>query len=99
MPGSQIPSLNRSYEVHRQKGRKSRSNKKGTGSLVAIDIIIPEPRPWHWQKLLVDRLQRQGHDVAVYAEPGTSGAPLALAAVLGAERRAFRRRDPALASA
>ena len=66
--------------------------------MLAIDIIVPGSRPWHWQKLLIDRLERQGHDVGVQAHPGTSGVPFMLDAMLGLERRAFRRKGVALAS-
>jgi hypothetical protein len=66
--------------------------------LLAIDIIVPKTRPWHWQKLLIDRLRQQGHDVGVQAQEGTSGVPFVLAAMLGLERTVFRRKSAALAS-
>ena len=66
--------------------------------MLAIDIIIPKTRPWHWQRVLINRLQRQGHDIGVQAQAGTAGVPFTLAAMLGLERKAFRRKGAALAS-
>lgn len=66
--------------------------------LLAVDVIVPRSRPWQWQKLAIERLQRQGHDVAVVVAPGASGPPAVLAAMLALERTLLRRRHGALAA-
>ena len=64
---------------------------------LAIDVVIPERAARGWQKAVIQRLDAQGHDVAVVPErakpwPATANAVLAL------ERALFRRRGGALAS-
>lgn len=66
--------------------------------MLAIDVLVPDNGPRLWQKVVVDRLRADGHDVAVVLRPDASAWPLMVNAALGMERRVFRRNDPGLAS-
>ncbi|WP_246691304.1 MULTISPECIES: hypothetical protein [unclassified Mesorhizobium] len=67
--------------------------------MLAIDVIVPQSAPRLWQKILVERLRSDGHDVAVLQQPGTAGWPGSAKAAFAFEQRLFRRRRPNLAAA
>jgi hypothetical protein len=70
---------------------------KGDRIMTAVDVIVPACRPRFWQKLVVDRLQAAGHDVAVRLERA-SPWPAPAVHLLQMERRLFRRDGPGLAT-
>ncbi|MDT2022949.1 hypothetical protein [Methylocella sp. CPCC 101449] len=64
----------------------------------AIDVIVPPIAPRGWQKLLIERLQAEGHDVAVLHQPEAARWPLTTTSILALERRLFRRKAFSLAA-
>ena len=68
-------------------------------SLLAIDVVIPSAAARGWQLLLVERLQADGHDVAVRHRHERHRWSAAMRTALGIERRLFRRGADGLASA
>jgi hypothetical protein len=64
----------------------------------SIDIIVPKSAPRRWQEVVIERLQADGHDIAVLYEPGSDGWPTTINAALAFERKIFRRHDMALAA-
>jgi hypothetical protein len=67
--------------------------------MLAIDVIVPQSAPRLWQKIVIERLRSDGHDVAVLKQSGTAGWPAAAKAAFAFEQRLFRRRRPDLAGA
>ncbi|MBN9084239.1 MAG: hypothetical protein BGP04_13525 [Rhizobiales bacterium 62-17] len=64
----------------------------------AIDVIVPPIAPRGWQKLLIERLQAEGHDVAVQHQTEAAHWPVTTTSILALERRLFRRRAFSLAA-
>ena len=67
--------------------------------MLAIDVIVPQTAPRLWQKIVIEQLQSDGHDVAVLQQPGAAGWPGSTKAAFAFEQRLFRRRRPNLAAA
>jgi hypothetical protein len=66
--------------------------------MLAIEVIVPQSGPRLWQRLAIERLEADGHDVAVLHRPGTASWPAAARAAFLFEQRLFRRRRPGLAA-
>ena len=67
--------------------------------MLAIEVIVPQSAPRYWQKLAIERLQAEGHDVAVRHQPGAAPWPAATTAAFAFEQRLFRRHGPRLSTA
>lgn len=67
--------------------------------MLAIEVIVPQSAPRYWQKLAIERLQAEGHDVAVRHQPGVAPWPAATTAAFAFEQRLFRRHGPRLGTA
>ncbi|WP_292491579.1 hypothetical protein [Mesorhizobium sp.] len=67
--------------------------------MLAIEVIIPQSAPRHWQQVAIERLQADGHDVAIAHQPGPAGWPATAKAAFQFEQRLFRRHGPLLGSA
>ncbi|UCI07135.1 hypothetical protein [Mesorhizobium sp. B1-1-8] len=66
--------------------------------MLAIEVIVPQSAPRRWQKIAIERLQAEGHDVAVRHQPATAGWPAAATAAFAFERHLFRRGGPLLSA-
>ncbi len=66
--------------------------------MLAIEVIVPQSAPRLWQQVAIERLEADGHDVAVLHHPGTASWPAAARAAFLFEQRLFRRRGPGLAA-
>ncbi|OHV83216.1 glucosamine inositolphosphorylceramide transferase family protein [Mesorhizobium sp. ORS 3428] len=66
--------------------------------MLAIEVIVPQSAPRRWQQVAIERLQADGHDVAVRHQPGPASWPAAAKAAFQFEQRLFRRRGPNLAA-
>ncbi|RWM30830.1 hypothetical protein [Mesorhizobium sp.] len=67
--------------------------------MLAIEVIVPQSAPRHWQQVAIERLEADGHDVAVLQQPGPASWPASAKAAFQFEQRLFRRRGPLLGSA
>ncbi|CDX13647.1 conserved hypothetical protein [Mesorhizobium sp. ORS 3324] len=65
--------------------------------MLAIQVIVPQSAPRRWQQVAIERLEADGHDVAIAHQPGPAGWPAAAKAAFRFEQRLFRRRGPHLA--
>jgi len=66
--------------------------------MLAIEVVVPQSAPRLWQQVAIERLEADGHDVAVLHHPGTVSWPAAARAAFLFEQRLFRRRGPGLAA-
>ncbi|WP_192182813.1 glucosamine inositolphosphorylceramide transferase family protein [Mesorhizobium amorphae] len=66
--------------------------------MLSIEVIVPQSSPRLWQKVVIERLRADGHDVAVRHQPGAANWPMAAKAAFAFEQRLFRRRRPNLAA-
>jgi hypothetical protein len=69
-----------------------------TAFRLSIDVVIPARAPRGWQKIVVQRLEADGHDVAVLHDRTAAPWPGAVNAILAPERTLFRRRGESLAA-
>ncbi|WP_439624937.1 glucosamine inositolphosphorylceramide transferase family protein [Shinella sp.] len=69
-----------------------------TAPRLTIDVVIPARSPRGWQKIVIQRLDADGHDVAVLHDLAASPWPDTVNAILGLERTLFRRQGTSLAA-
>ncbi len=69
-----------------------------TAPRLSIDVIIPEHAARGWQKIVIQRLDAEGHDVAILHDRATVAWPGTVNAILALERALFRRRGTSLAA-
>ncbi|AZO32727.1 hypothetical protein EJ071_12750 [Mesorhizobium sp. M1B.F.Ca.ET.045.04.1.1] len=67
--------------------------------MLAIEVIVPQSAPRRWQQLVIERLEADGHDVAVAHRAGPASWPAPAKAAFQFEQRLFRRPGPLLGSA
>ncbi|HEV7247015.1 MAG TPA: hypothetical protein VGN93_08510 [Shinella sp.] len=69
-----------------------------TAPRLSIDVIVPERAARGWQKIVIQRLDAEGHDVAVLHDRAVDAWPGTVNAILALERALFRRRGTSLAA-
>ena len=80
------------------KAPRKRRRKKARPSPLPVDVIVPEGGQRFWHQLVIDRLEAEGHDVAVLLGPGQSPWPDPIRRTIEFERRLLRRRKDSLYS-
>lgn len=75
---------------------RKRPRKKSLPSPLPVDVIVPEDGQRLWHRLVIERLEADGHDVAVLLGPGQAPWPDTVNRILEFERRLLHRKSEGL---